>query len=227
MSIFHLNLVCIHNVWSKLTFNFQNDNKNAKDIYSTQSSGITPRSQINQKPLKNGARNTWRKLKFPSKVWHLTIQKGIQWSGIWKITWFNHSLMTNRIQQFEPCIKHHKLIHSYLITYTYICVQCLSRRRSLDHTMTKQKNKIYSIQGRELTQKSSWTRRFTISKKNITLEIFLLTQTHFMSRACFHQVIHLIKSDLCFSTRFVFAHLIKSNPCLSTKLSFFNLFLGF
>ena len=114
--------------------------------------------------LRNGARNTRRK----SKVWYLAIQKETQWIGIQKISRFNHSLMTSKIQQFEPCIKHHELIYSHLITYTYtytyICVQYLTRCWSLDYTMSKQKNKIHYIQGRELTQESSQTWRFIVSK---------------------------------------------------------------
>ena len=47
------------------------------------------------------------------------IQKGMQRLGIRRITQFNHSLITSKTQQFEPCIKHHKLIHSHLITYIY------------------------------------------------------------------------------------------------------------
>ena len=38
-------------------------------------------------------------------------------------------------------------------------------------------------------------------QEKITLEIFLLNQTHPMSRAWFHQVINLIKSNLRFCTR--------------------------
>ena len=139
-----------------------------KDVYITQISGITPHSQIknqSEASLRNEARNTMKKIKVQSKVWHRTIRKEMQWSEIWKITRFNHSLMTSKTQQFEPCIKHHKLIHSHLITYINICVQCLIGRRSLDHTMSKQRNKIYSIQGRELIQESSQIRKFTFSKR--------------------------------------------------------------
>ena len=149
---------------------FKMTTKTQKDVYITQSSGITPRSQIeiqSKAYLKSGTRNTWRKLKFPSKIWHLTIRKEIQWSESRKITRFKHSLKTSRIQQFEPCIKHHKLIHSHLIKYacTYIFVQCLTRCRSSYHTMPKQRKKIYSVQGKELTQESNQTQKSTVSKR--------------------------------------------------------------
>ena len=141
-----------------------------KDAYITQISGITPHSQIKNQSkasFKSGARNTRRKLKLPSRVQHWIIRKETQWSGIQKITRFNHYLTTSKTQQFEPCITHYKLIHSHLITYTYtyICIQYLSGYRSLDHMISKQRNKIYSIQGREPTQESSQTQRLTFSKR--------------------------------------------------------------
>ena len=128
-----------------------------KDVYIAQTSGIIPYSQIKNKSkasLKNRAMNIRRNLKFLSKVWHRTIQKETQWSRTRKITRFNNSLITSETQQFELRIKHHKLI---TYTYTYICVQYLTGCRSLDHTISKQRNKIYSIQGREPTQGSSQT----------------------------------------------------------------------
>ena len=120
--------------------------------------------------LRNGARNTRRK----SKVWRLAIRKEMQWTGIRKITRVNHSLRTSKTQQLKPCMKHHKLVHSHLITYTYtyICVQYLTGHKSLDHTMSKQGNKIHSIQGRELNQESSQTRKFTFSKRRSHLKSF-------------------------------------------------------
>ena len=142
--------------------------KMQKDVYITQISGITPHSQNKSKSLsQKWGKKYKKKIKVSTKVWHWTVQNEIQWSGIRQITRFNHSLMTSKTHQFEPGIKHHKLIHSHLITYTYICtcVPYLTRFKSLDHTMSKQRNKIHSIQGRELTQKSSQTRGFTFSKR--------------------------------------------------------------
>ena len=100
---------------------------------------------------------------------------------IQKITRFNHSSMTSKIQQFKPCIKHHKLIHSYLITYiyTYICDQYLTRRRSLGHMMSKHRNKIHSIQERTYSRIQSNSEAYSLQRK-VTLEILLLNQTHLM-----------------------------------------------
>ena len=56
-----------------------------KDVYITQISGITPHSQIKNQSkasLRNEARNTMKKIKVQSKVWHRTIRKEMQWSEI-------------------------------------------------------------------------------------------------------------------------------------------------
>ena len=55
-------------------------------------------------------------------------------------------------------------------------------------------------------------------QEKITLEVLILNRTHFMSRACFHQIIHLINSNLRFRTRL--SLFIWSNPIYVSALGY-------
>ena len=79
------------------------------------------------------------------------------------------SLISNKIEftQALQSLHHYSTSHyiTWKYTYTYICVQCLIGHRSLDHTMSKQRNKFYSVQERKLIQEFSQTWKITVSKR--------------------------------------------------------------
>ena len=114
---------------------------------------------------------------------------------------------------------HYSTSHYITCKYTYIFVQCLTGHGSLDHTISKQ-DQFHSKKKTDPRIQSN-SKVYCLQEK-ITLEFFFLNRTHFMSRACFHQVIHLIQSNLHFHTRL--SLYIWSNPTYVSTLGCFCAF---
>ena len=83
-------------------------------------------------------------------------------------------------------------LHYITCKYIYIYAQCLTKHRSLDHTNVKTKKQdLLRSKKKAYPRTQSNSEDYCLQEK-ITLEVFLFNLTHFMSRVCFHQVIHLI-----------------------------------
>ena len=81
-----------------------------------------------------------KELKFPSKIWHWTIRKEMQWSGIRKITRFSHFLMTTKPNSLSLALS---IISSYIhiSLHTHTCAFVFNIWQDADLWITQCQNK--------------------------------------------------------------------------------------
>ena len=106
---------------------------------------------------------------------------------------YNHYIIT-----LQCLTLHHMQIHIHLCSI-------FDRTQIFGSHNVKTKKQVLLHSRKKAYPRTKSNSKDYFLQEKITLEVFLLNQTHFMSRACFHQIIHRINSTYVFALGYLYS----------------------